>query len=37
MTVKNGDFERRGKRGDNRNHQDANGRKGSYDEKRKVI
>ena len=31
----NGDFERRGKRGDNRNHQDANGRKGSYDEKRK--
>lgn len=31
----NGDFERRGKRGDNRNRQDGNGRKGSYDEKRK--
>ena len=31
----NGDFEGRGKRGDNRNRQDGNGRKGSYDEKRK--
>ena len=31
----NGDFERRGKRGDNRNRQDGNGSKGSYDEKRK--
>jgi len=31
----NGDFNRRGKGGDKRNHQDNNGRKGSYDDKRK--
>ena len=30
-----GDFNRRGKGGDNRNRQDNNGRKGSYDDKRK--